>query len=100
MAGKELFHTPASEWTEAELQAGVRVVIDARNAASTAGDLPRADAWNDVLYVLANERSTPAQLYQETGKTVEYNAFEDDTSNRPISDLLRLDRDDPEHVDR
>ena len=100
MAGTELFHTPASEWTEAELRAGVRVVIDARNAASTAGDLLRADAWNDVLYVLANERSTRAQLYQQTGEAVEYNALEDDTGNRPISELLRLDHDDPEHAGR
>lgn len=99
MTGDELFHKPASEWTDAELQAGVRVVIDTRNAASTAGDLLRADAWNNVLYILAYERSTRAQLYQETGQAVGYDAHEDDTSIRPMSDLLRLEDDDAEHVD-
>lgn len=97
MTGDELFQKPASEWTDAELQAGVRVVIDTRNAASTAGDLLRADAWNNVLCVLANERSTRAQLYQDTGEAVEYDALKDDTSIRPISDLLRLEDDDAEH---
>jgi hypothetical protein len=100
VTGDELFHKPASEWTDAELQAGVRMAIDTRNAASAAGELLRADAWNNVLLVLANERSTRAQLYQETGEAVEYDALEDDASIRPISELLRLKDDDEEHSDR
>ncbi|HEY3088945.1 MAG TPA: hypothetical protein VGJ59_12870 [Jatrophihabitantaceae bacterium] len=97
MTYDKLFNKPASEWTDAELQAGVRAVIDTRNAASTAGDLLGADAWNNVLYVLANERSTRTQLYQQTREAVEYGALEDDTNIRPISDLLRLEDDDEQH---
>jgi hypothetical protein len=98
VTGDALFQKPVSEWTDAELQAGVHVVIDIRYAASTAGNLLRADAWNNVLLVLANERSTRAQLYQETGETVEYNAHKDGAGMRPISDLLQLEDDDAKYL--
>ena len=88
-----VFRKPASDWTDRELAAGIRAVVENRDSWARAGDAGGADRWNAVLAVLVEERRSWVLLDKATGEAVRFGAFAGSTTV-DISDLVRLEDDD------
>lgn len=60
-----LFDRPIGDWSDAELDAGVRVVAVRHSELAAAGDAALADTLNGILCALVDERSRRAVLYRD-----------------------------------